>query len=102
MKPTLVYQKNGPHRASEGATYTYKGVRDEDSLKECLNPPKVEVKEIEIEAPEVKKSGLTEKEVITASDMLKQKVDPKEIAEHFKCHVNTIYKIRRNLAKDAV
>jgi hypothetical protein len=101
MKPTIVYKKNGPHRGPKGSTYQYKGVSDEATLKALIQDgwfsdlyEAVAPKEIIAEKEEAPLESI--------EDLLKEgKLEPKEIAEKHNVHVNTVYKVKRDLS-DAV
>jgi hypothetical protein len=99
MEPTIVYKNKGPHRGPKGSTYSYKGVSDEATLKTllsdgwfstlagALNP----VKEILIpKAP-----------LESIEDLLKAGKEPKEIADIHAVHINSVYKVKRDM-KDAL
>ena len=109
MEPTIVYKKGGQYLGPKGSTYSYKGVSDETVLKnllsdgwfsnmeDAMNPPEVKEEakvEVKVDAPEVNEDPLP-----SIEDLLKAgELSPKEIADKFGIHVNSVYKVRRDNA----
>jgi len=95
MEPTIAYKKDGPHRGPKGSTYSYKGVSDEATLKTLLSDGWFLTLEDAINPPKKAPSSSIE-------DLLREgELSPKQIAEVFEVHVNSVHKIKREM-KDAV
>ena len=99
MQPTIVYKKDGPHRGPKGSTYSYKGVSDEATLKTLLSDGWFHDLEVAVNPPKIKpvvKPSESIEDLLKAGDLT-----PKEIADKFDVHVNSVHKIKREM-KDAL
>ncbi len=99
MEPTIVYKKGGLHRGPKGSTFSYKGVSDETVLKNLLSDGWFSNMEDAMNPPEVKEEVREDTPSESIEDLLKAgELSPKEIADKFGIHVNSVYKVRRDNA----
>ena len=118
MIPTIVYKNGGRHFGPKGTTYSYKGVSDEETLKELLSngwyatldeavapkeTPKKEPKKDAIpqEEPEVKTiqyKDLTDEEKKNIKELLDEGLRPSEIGKKIGLHHLSVARVGKELS----